>query len=123
MNPTIGWALALAGVGLGYWQWGWPGVVLAVTCIVFWLLLQFNRVLRVMRRAAQRPVGTVDSAVMLHSKLHPGMKMIEILPLAGSLGKAVPGAGEENFEWADESGARVVVEMEKGRLVGQRLER
>ena len=123
MNPLIGWTLTAAALAAGWLAYGWQGVALAVTCIVFWLLLQFNRAMRVMRMAASNPVGTVDSAVMLHSKLHPGMKMIEILPLTRSLGKSVPGAGEENFEWADESGARVVVEMVGGKLAGRRLER
>jgi hypothetical protein len=115
MNSVLGWTLALGAVVLGGWQWGWQGVVLAVTCIVFWLLLQFNRAVRVMRMAAARPVGTVDSAVMLHSKLHPGMRMLEILPLTRSLGKAHEGA-EEVYEWADESGARVMIQMRSGRI-------
>jgi hypothetical protein len=51
------------------------------------------------------------------------MKMIDILPLTRSLGKSVAGAGEENFEWTDESGARVVVEMMGGKLAGQTLTR
>jgi hypothetical protein len=123
MNPLIGWTLTAAALAAGWLAYGWPGVVLAVTCIVFWLLLQFNRAMRVMRMAASNPVGTVESAVMLHSKLQPGMKMIEILPLTRSLGKSVTGAGEENFEWADESGARVVVEMVGGKIAVQRLER
>ena len=123
MNPLIGWTLTAAALAAGWLAYGGPGVALAVTCIVFWLLLQFNRAMRVMRMAASNPVGTVDSAVMLHSKLHPGMKMIEILPLTRSLGKSVAGAGEENFEWTDESGARVVVEMMGGKLAGQTLTR
>jgi hypothetical protein len=115
MNSILGWMMALGAVVLGGWQWGWQGVVLAVTCIVFWLLLQFNRAVRVMRMAAARPVGTVDSAVMLHSKLHPGMRMLEVLPLTRSLGKALE-EEHEVFEWGDESGARVRVEMHGGRI-------
>jgi hypothetical protein len=46
-------------------------VVLAVTVVVFWLLLQFSRALRVMRRPPARPVGTVPNAVMLHARLRP----------------------------------------------------
>ena len=115
MNPLIGWTLTAAALAAGWLAYGWPGLVLAVTCIVFWLLLQFNRAVRVMRMAAARPVGTVDSAVMLHSKLHPGMRMLEILPLTRSLGKAHEGA-EEVYEWADESGARVMIQMRSGRI-------
>ncbi|MFM7703598.1 MAG: hypothetical protein ACKO6D_01535, partial [Rubrivivax sp.] len=68
MSPWVGWALAAGALATGWLSYGWAGLVLAVTCIVFWLLLQFSRAMRVMRMAASRPVGTVDSAVMLHSK-------------------------------------------------------
>ena len=69
MNPTIGWGLAALAIAAGYVGWGWRGVVLGVTVIVFWLLLQFSRSLRVLRNAADAPVGHVASAVMLHGKL------------------------------------------------------
>jgi hypothetical protein len=48
-SALVGWALAVAAVAAGYVGYGWPGVVLAVTVVVFWLLLQFSRALRVMR--------------------------------------------------------------------------
>jgi hypothetical protein len=57
----------VAAVALGYVQYGWPGVVLAVSGIVFWLLLQFTRALRAMRTAGGAPVGHVASAVMLQA--------------------------------------------------------
>jgi hypothetical protein len=43
MNQALGVALAVAALGLGYTSYGWRGVVLAVTVVVFWLLLQFSR--------------------------------------------------------------------------------
>ena len=86
MNPVIGWSLAALAVALGHLQWGWRGVVLAVTVIVFWLLLQFGRALRVLRAAGQAPVGHVQSAVMLNAKLHPGLRLPQILALTRSLG-------------------------------------
>ena len=125
MNAWTGWALAALGVAVGWTQWGWQGVVLAVTLIVFWLLLQFSRSVRVMSQAAQAPVGHVDSAVMLHAKLRTGMRLLDILPLTRSLGQkidleaanaATPGvATDEVFEWRDASGARVRVAMARGR--------
>lgn len=127
MNAWTGWGLAALGVGVGWNQWGWPGVVLGVTLIVFWLLLQFSRSVRVMSRAAQAPVGHVDSAVMLHAKLRTGMRLLDILPLTRSLGQKVDAAAadsatsgaatEEVFEWSDASGARVRVAMARGRCV------
>ena len=67
MNPVVGWGLALVAVVAGWLGYGWRGLVLAVTVIVFWLLLQFSRSLRALQRAGQRPVGTVANAVMLHA--------------------------------------------------------
>ena len=46
MDARLGWALAVVGVALGWVQWGWQGVLLALSVIVFWLLLQFTRALR-----------------------------------------------------------------------------
>lgn len=122
MNPVLGWALAAAAIALGYVQWGWQGAILGITLVVFWMLLQFSRVMRVMRQAAQSPVGLVPNAVMLHSKVRPGMRLLDILPVTRSLGRKL--ADEpETFEWADEAGDRVVIELTKGLVTAARLER
>ncbi len=125
MSATWGWALALVAVALGWMQWGWQGVVLAVSVIVFWLLLQFSRALRVMRQAAGAPVGHVASAVMLHAKLRTGMRLMDIIPLTRSLGQMVPreAGAPETFTWTDASGATVRVELTAGRLRQWTLER
>jgi phosphatidylglycerophosphate synthase len=114
MNAWTGWALAALGLVVGWTQWGWQGVVLAVTLIIFWLLLQFSRSVRVMSQAAQAPVGHVDSAVMLHAKLKTGMRLLDILPLTRSLGEKVAD-DPETYVWRDTSGASVRVELVKGR--------
>ena len=119
---TIGWALAVAAVAVGYAGYGWRGVLLAVTVIVFWLLLQFSRALRVMRLAAQAPVGQVPSAVMLHAKLHPGMPLMAVIKLTRSLGRKVRDE-PETFAWRDESGAEVEIEFAGGRCQVWRLTR
>jgi hypothetical protein len=122
LNPVIGWALAAAVVAVGFVGWGWRGVVLAVTVIVFWLLLQFSRALRVLRNAGQRPVGRIDSAVMLNAKLQPGMKLMEILPLTRSLGEKLAD-DPETFRWTDPGGDAVRVELVRGKLVRWALDR
>jgi hypothetical protein len=114
-NPLIGWALAASAVAVGYLQWGWQGVVLAVTVIVFWLLLQFSRALRVLRHAGQAPVGEVPNAVMLHAKLQRGQRLPEILKFTKSLGTKVAD-DPETFEWRDAGGDAVRVELRSGRL-------
>ena len=122
MNPWIGAALALAALGAGYAGWGWPGVVLAFTVIVFWLLLQFSRTLRVMRQAADRPVGSVDNAVMLQARLHPGLRLLDVLPLTRSLGTKLAD-DPETFAWTDARGDRVRVVFVNGRVHEVALER
>jgi hypothetical protein len=119
---TSGWALAVAAVAVGYAGYGWRGVLLAVSVIVFWLLLQFSRALRVMRLAAQAPVGQVPSAVMLHAKLQPGMPLMAVIKLTRSLGRKVLDE-PETFAWRDESGAEVEIEFDGGRCKVWRLTR
>jgi uncharacterized protein (DUF58 family) len=119
---TIGWALAVVTIAVGYVGYGWRGVLLAITVVVFWLLLQFSRALRVMRLAAQAPVGQVPSAVMLHAKLHPGMPLMAVIKLTRSLGRKVRDE-PETFAWRDESGAEVEIEFAGGRCKVWRLTR
>ncbi|HRH89352.1 MAG TPA: hypothetical protein PLO41_21105 [Rubrivivax sp.] len=122
MNPTVGWSLAVLGIVAGYVGWGWQGVVLGVTVIVFWLLLQFSRSLRVLRNAAGRPVGSVDSAVMLHSKLRAGMTLLQVLMLTRSLGTRL-GESPERWGWADSGGTRVSLLFERGKLRSWQIDR
>ncbi|NDY92722.1 hypothetical protein [Ideonella livida] len=127
MDARWGWALAMLALGVGWWQGGWPGVVLAVTVVVFWLVLQFSRVLRVLRKAAVAPKGRVGSAVMVHAKLRKGLTLVQILPLTGSLGQAQEVQGHppraERFVWDDESGARLTLTLMGGRLAEWTLSR
>jgi len=122
MSATLGWAMAVLATATGYWAYGWPGVALAASVVVFWLLLQFSRALRVMRLAAQAPLGLVPSAVMLHSRLAAGMQMMEVVKLTRSLGRKLRDE-PETFAWRDESGADVEIEFVGGRCRQWRLTR
>lgn len=122
MNPFFGWTLAVLAVAGGYLSWGWQGVVLAVTVIVFWLLLQFSRAMRVLRAAGQRPVGSVDSAIMLNSRLAPGLQMMQVLGLTRSLGERVAD-DPETWRWRDAGGDAVQVELRNGRVSAWQLQR
>lgn len=122
MNALIGWGLAVAAVAAGYVGYGWPGVALALSVVVFWLLLQFSRAVRAMRNAADRPVGHIDSAVMLHTRLQTGMRLLQVLKLTRSLGEKI--ADEpETFAWRDAGGDTVQVELRDGRVSAVRLQR
>ena len=122
MNIAIGWLLAATALALGYLQWGWPGVALAVTLIVFWLLLQFSRALRVLRKAGRAPVGHIDNAVMLHAKLQRGQRLAQILALTHSLGHKHDD-DPEVFEWRDAGGDAVRITLVGGRLTHWELQR
>ncbi len=126
MNPQalIGWALAVAAVVVGWLSWGWQGVVLAITVVVFWLLLQFNRAVRVLRIAGSNPVGFVANAVMLHAQLKAGMRLPEVLVLTRSLGRKLAEDGaSETWAWADAGGDAVQLTLKNGRLVHWELQR
>jgi hypothetical protein len=119
MDARLGWALAVAAVALGYVQYGWKGVLLALSAVVFWLLMQFTRALRAMRTAGGAPVGHVASAVMLQARLKPRMRLMDVILLTRSLGEklADEGPGQpETFRWADDSGASVTLRLVGGRV-------
>ena len=122
MNAVVGWLLATGAVALGSRQWGWPGVALAVTLIVFWLLLQFSRALRALRKAGRAPVGEIDNAVMLHARLQRGQRLPQILALTRSLG-IKRGDDPEAFEWRDAGGDGVRIELVGGKLTRWELQR
>lgn len=124
MSPLLGWALATAFVVIAAVQYGWQGLVFALTAVVFWLLLQMSRLLRTMRRAAERPIGHVDSAVMLHSQLRPGMRLVDVIAKAGSLGQRERAGSDDDWRWADEGGTAVRVHLDaQGRLERHELDR
>ncbi|GAB4116111.1 MAG: hypothetical protein Fur0014_18200 [Rubrivivax sp.] len=125
MNPVMGWGLAVIATALAWMQYGWKGLVLAVTVTVFWLLLQFSRALRAMKQAGQAPVGHVPSAVMLNAKLKTGMTLLQVIQLTRSLGQRLGEDGQEpeRWQWTDEGGSRVVLELRRGKLVRWELQR
>lgn len=124
MNPWIGSALAALAVAVGWQQYGWQGLLFAVTIIVFWLLLQFSRTLRVMQRAGQAPKGRIDSAVRVQAKLRRGMPLLEVLQVAGSLGeRAGPAEHQERWVWTDAGEVRLTLDFERGRLATWALQR
>jgi hypothetical protein len=125
-SAAFGWGLAVAAVAGGYFSYGWPGVAMAFSAIVFWLLLQFSRAVRVLREASGNPVGQVPNAVMLHAKLQVGMRLPAILKITRSLGRAVGDAadgGRESFVWTDEGGDAVRVELLNGQVTAWGLKR
>ena len=124
MNPRLGWLLAAVFAFAAWRAYDLAGLAFAASAIVFWLLLQFNRAVRVMKNAAASPVGHVASAVMFHAGLAPGMSMLQIVTKTKSLGRKIEsGGGGDDWRWHDDGGAAVVLHFERGRLVRWQIER
>lgn len=124
MNPWIGWTLALFAVVGGTLRFGWQGALAATAIVVFWMLLQFSRVLRVMRAAVDAPVGHVESAVMLDSRLRRGQRLVQVVQLTRSLGRRLDDASDrqlERWRWTDAGGDAVELVLRGGRLAEWRL--
>jgi hypothetical protein len=122
VNPILGWLLAVILAVASWHVYSWPGLAMAASAIVFWLLLQFNRTLRVMKSAADSPLGQVPSAVMFHAGLHSGMTMLQIVTRTKSLGRKIEGA-DDDWLWRDEGGSSVSLHFERGRLKRWQIER
>ena len=122
MNAKLGWGLAALAVALGYWFFGWRGVALATSGMVFWLLLQFSRTMRVMRTTAGSRIGSVPNAVMLQARLQPGLPLMKILLLTRSLGEK-RADDPETFRWTDGAGDSVTVVLQNGRCTAWTLTR
>ncbi len=111
MNRLAGIVLALAAIAAGTFFFGWKGAILGLSCVVFFLLLQFSQLMRVMRTAQNSPLGHVASAVMLQSKLQAGMKLIDLIRMCRSLGVKVD---TDTYRWTDAGGDAVDVVMARG---------
>lgn len=122
MNPIVGWGLAFVALVGGWLNYGWQGVVIVLSVIVFWLLLQFSRALRAMKNAASAPKGEVGSTVMLNAKLAAGMTMMQVITLTRSLGEHVSET-PDTWAWRDPGGSRVTLVFEGGRLTRWELTR
>ena len=122
MNARLGWLLAAVFAFAAWRAYDLAGLALAASVIVFWLLLQFNRAIRVMKNAADSPVGHVASAVMFHATLARGMTMLQIVSKTKSLGRKVEGS-DDDWRWSDDGGASVVLHFERGRLARWQIER
>ena len=102
------------------WRWhSWAGVALVVGGIIMWMLLHFTRMMKVLQRAADRPVGYCDSAVMLNAKLKRGVNLLHVMAMTRSIGEQLSeeGADPELFRWTDSSASHVTCEFKGGKLV------
>jgi hypothetical protein len=98
--------------------YGWQGLVAVCSGLVLWGLLHVTRLLRVLQRSARRPVGYVDSAVMLHVKLKAGAPLLHVMALTRSLGEPLSAQDEEPqlLRWTDAGQSQLRCEFVGGRL-------
>jgi len=112
-------------LGVAWRSYGWAGVAVAGGALVMWLLLHFTRLMTVLKRAADRPIGVVASAVMLNARLKPGVNLMHVIAMTRSLGEQRSPKDEqpERFRWTDGGGSHVTCEFRGGKLVSWTLER
>jgi len=112
--PVVGVLLIAA----AYRAYGWAGVALAASALLMYLLLQFNRTMHVLRRAADRPIGSVASAVMLNAKLQQGKTLLHVIAMTRALGELRSPKDEqpEHYRWTDAGGSWVDAEFQDGKL-------
>lgn len=106
-------------VAMSYRAYGLGGVAVALGGVVMWVLMHYTRLMQVLKRASNNPIGYVGSAVMLNAKLRPGVPMLHVLALTRALGEQLspPDAQPEVFRWTDGSKSHVTAEFLNGKLV------
>ena len=113
----------VAALALAWRQYGWLGVAAVVTGLVMWLLLHFTRLMTILKRAASRPMGHVDSAVMLNAKLKTGATLMHVIAMTRALGQlqSEKDAQPEVFRWTDGTQSHVTCTFVGGKLAHHEL--
>ena len=108
-----------------YHAFGWPGIVFVISGGVLWVLLNFTRMVTILKRASNRPIGFVDSAVMMNAKLKPKQTLMHVIALTRSLGQleSEKDTQPEIYSWKDGTDSVVRCEFRDGRLVQWELTR
>ncbi|MFZ4289190.1 glycerate kinase [Variovorax sp. HJSM1_2] len=119
--PLVGLALLV----VAFQRFGWMGVLAVTGGLVMWALLHITRTMQVLKKAADRPIGYVASAVMLNAKLKPGVNLLHVMAMTRSLGelRSPKDQQPEIFRWTDGSQSHVTCEFFGGKLVKWVLER
>ena len=104
---------------IGAWrQFGWAGIALAAGGVMMWVLLHFTRLMTILKKAANRPIGHVASAVMLNAKLRKGMTRMHVIAMTKALGALQSPKDEqpEVFTWSDNGQSSVTCTFVGGKL-------
>ena len=118
--------LAVAALAVfAYTYYKWSGVAIVATGLVTWALLHFSRMIQVLKRTADRPVGYVGSAVMLNAKLQKGSTLMHVIARTQALGELLTekDAQPEVFRWTDGTKSHVTCTFLNGKLQSWELVR
>lgn len=109
----------IGGSALAFRAYGWPGIAAVVTVLMFGMLLHFSRMMTILKRTSNRPIGYVDSAVMLNAKLKSGVTLLHVVAMTKALGelKSVKDQQPELYRWTDGTESHVTCEFLGGKLV------
>ena len=55
----------LVAVAVAWYEYRWMGVMAVLGAVMMWLLLHFTRLMTILKRAANRPIGHVDDLVFV----------------------------------------------------------
>ena len=110
--------LIAAAFAFAYINYKWAGVAFVVSALVMWALMHFNRMMQVLKKAANRPIGYVGSAVMLNAKLQKGNTLMHVIARTQALGELLSVKDEqpEVFRWMDATKSHVTCTFLSGKL-------
>lgn len=125
LNKLLVALFGVALIALAYRAYGWAGVAIAASGVVMWVLLNFTRSVTVLQRASRRPIGFVDSAVMLNARLKPRVTLLHTVALTRALGQRESPENQqpEIWRWTDAGGSYVTCEFQDGKLARWQLVR
>jgi hypothetical protein len=116
---------SLALIAASFYYYRWQGLAISTGVLVMWMLMHFNRMLQVLKRAANLPIGYVGSAVMLNAKLQSGFTLLHVVAMTKSLGdlQSPKDTQPEIYRWTDGSQSSLTAEFMDGKLKKWTLQR
>ncbi len=108
-----------------YRAYGLQGILTVSGGLVMWALLHYTRIMNVLQKARNNPIGYVGSAVMLNAKLKPGVNLMHLVAMTRALGEQLSAEGQqpEVYRWTDGTQSHVTCEFVNGRLARWELVR
>ena len=102
-----------------YRAYGPQGILTVSGGLVMWGLLHYTRLMNVMQKARNHPIGYVGSAVMLNAKLKAGVNLLHVVAMTRALGQQLSADGQqpELYRWTDGTQSHVTCEFHHGKLV------